>query len=119
MGQSIQVEQPAREHEERQVETNTHTQKQRVMVNPGMAINMAVSGFGFYGMLGLAVPQFCYKLLFRGGGKAGWPGSKKNENLPEDGDVVHEQALRWMGFVVSRVARGPPTQPQGSKIALL
>ena len=27
------------------------------------------------------------------------PSAKKSETLPEDGDVVHEQALRWMGFV--------------------
>ena len=61
-----------------------------------MAINMAMSGFGFYGMLGFAVPGLCYKLLFRGGI---WPGAKLNESLPTEGDIVHEQSLRWMGFV--------------------
>lgn len=35
-------------------ETDETTRK---MVNPGMAVNMAISGFGFYGMLGFAVPQ--------------------------------------------------------------
>ena len=65
------------------------------MVNPCLAIKLATSGFGFYGILGFAAPQLCYKLLFRGGI---WPGTKQSETLPEEGDIAQQQAIKWMGF---------------------
>ena len=67
------------------------------MLSPAAAIKMTMAGFSFYGGLGFAAPALCYKLLFRGGI---WPGTKKSETLTDDGDVVHEQAIKWMGFVV-------------------
>ena len=60
-------------------------------------MKFAVSGFGFYGLLGFAAPSLCYKLLFKGGL---WPGTKKNDSIPEEADVVHQQTARWMGFCV-------------------
>ena len=50
--------QAPRRHDGRKTRTDRETDETtRKMVNPGMAVNMAISGFGFYGMLGFAVPQ--------------------------------------------------------------
>jgi hypothetical protein len=67
------------------------------MVNPGNAIKFAMGGFTWYGALGFFAPSLCYKLLFKGGL---WPGTKKNDTIPEEADVVHAQTARWMGFAV-------------------